>query len=139
MKVLVLRFLKLLYCRKQLNSCIDTPDLWGEMMLQSVLYGVPNALDPSVPSRLVVQEVSINDTSCGGWKLKLFSMFEEMHDAELDDRHLKALRPYVLAAGIIRLMMLGSSRCTCSLALVPAEPGQESECTVFIVMWCLAD
>jgi hypothetical protein len=26
----------------------DTPDLWGEMML----HGVPNALDPSVPSRL---------------------------------------------------------------------------------------
>ena len=63
--------------------------------------------------------------------------FEEMHDAELDDLHLKAPRPHILAAlrsgaGIIRfqlyirelwLMMLGSSRCTCSLALVPAEAG----------------
>jgi hypothetical protein len=78
-------------------------------------------------------------------------MFEEMHDAGLDDLHLKALRPHIVAAlrsgaGIIRfelcirqlwLMMLGSSRCTCSLALVPAEaggwygrPGQESECNV---------
>jgi hypothetical protein len=67
---------------------------------------VPNALDPSVPSRLS-KKVSINDTSCGPGSSKLSSMFEEMHDAELDDLHLKAPQPHILAAlrsgaGIIR-------------------------------------
>jgi hypothetical protein len=79
-----------------------------------------------------------------------------MHDAELDDLHLKAPRPHILAAsrsgaGIIRfelyirqlwLLMLEDLAVALAVSLsFPAEAGgwRADQVKRVSVMWCLAD